>query len=89
MAKTTIEATLDVRYGKPGYKSSEFALTLGAQFVGFLMIAFPLSESLWLVGAGVALMLLTQLGYTAGRSKVKAEALKILQGEPTPGSDPA
>ena len=62
---------------KPGYKTTEFWLSLLATALGFVLASGALDaagEDSWiakLVGGAVAA--LAALGYTAGRAKVKSE----------------
>ena len=66
---------------KPGKHTTEFYLALAAKVLGALMVAGVFDEeaadpTVAMVSklAGVALVVLAALGYTAGRSKVKAAA---------------
>jgi len=61
---------------RPGYKTTEFWLSLLATLIGLLMASGALDqlpEDSWiakLIGGAVAV--LAALGYTAGRAKVKS-----------------
>lgn len=58
---------------KPGYKSTEFWLTVAAQVVGLLAASGAIAgESSWGRLVGLAGMILAQLGYTYSRGMVKA-----------------
>ena len=63
---------------KPGYKTTEFWLSLLATLLGFVLASGAMdtvSSDSWvakIVGGAVAA--LAALGYTAGRAKVKAAA---------------
>ena len=57
---------------KPGYKTTEFWLSLLGSILGAVMASDVLDENskaIQLIGAG--LMLLTTMGYTVGRIRVK------------------
>jgi len=57
---------------KPGYKTTEFWLTIAANVVGVLMMAniFPIDSTVGKI-IGVAAMVLSSLGYTVSRSIAK------------------
>ncbi len=62
---------------KPGYKTTEFWLSLCATLLGFLLasgVMDSVSEESWIakVVGGVVAVLAT-LGYSASRAKVKSE----------------
>jgi len=64
---------------KPGFKTTEFWVTMGIQLVGFMALMgwFTPEQSSALTTAvtqlgGIAAMLLTAFGYTKGRSEVKS-----------------
>jgi hypothetical protein len=62
---------------KPGYKTTEFWLSMAALILGALLASGVIPEGGWiskLVGGGLAA--LGQLGYSWSRTKVKAEAVK-------------
>jgi hypothetical protein len=72
---------------KPGWKTSEFWLSLAAVLVGFMLEAGLFGEeSLAFKGLGMAASVLAALGYTAGRSLVKgkAEIAKVVAPETGP-----
>ena len=72
-ATETTEATEATEPVKPGWKSSEFILTIVADFLGLLMMSGVVGDN-WIakvIGAVVAL--LATLGYTAARTKVKGK----------------
>ena len=59
---------------KPGYRTTEFWLTLLAELVGFLLASGAVAaegEGIWpkIIGGGIAL--LAALGYTVNRNKLK------------------
>lgn len=57
---------------KPGYKTSEFWLTLAVVLLGALMASGALGEeSTIMKAAGMAMATLKALGYTAARARVK------------------
>ena len=57
---------------KPGYKTTEFWLSVVASAVGLVM-ASGLPSDNWIIKvAGIAAMVLSALGYTASRSTVKS-----------------
>lgn len=59
---------------RPGYKTTEFWLTLAADVCGVLMISGVLTDgSMWGKIVGGAITVLATLGYQASRSKAKAE----------------
>lgn len=59
---------------KPGYKTTEFWLTLIATVIGATVASGILVEGSMLAQIlGIALVALSNLGYTYSRSKVKAE----------------
>lgn len=71
MAETKTEAAP----AKPGYKTTEFWLTLAAVAVGALLASGVVGdESMVAKIAGVAQATLAQLGYTWSRGSVKAAA---------------
>ena len=61
---------------KPGYKTTEFWLTVLAGIVGFIVssgVLESLAEAHWVVKVvGALTVLLTALGYTVTRGKIKA-----------------
>lgn len=60
---------------KPGYKTTEFWLSLVATLIGFLMASGVMDQvpedSLWSKIVGGIVAALAALGYNASRSKVK------------------
>lgn len=57
---------------KPGYKTTEFWLSLLVIILGALMASGALGEQHWAVKmAGLGLDLLATMGYTAARAKTK------------------
>jgi len=74
---------------KPGYKTTEFWLSLLATLLGFLLasgVMDAVPEESWiakLVGGLVAV--LATLGYSASRAKVKSEAPSASSGQATNG----
>jgi hypothetical protein len=61
---------------KPGYKSTEFYLTLLAQLIGLLWASGLVSDgSQFDKVLGFAAMALSQLGYTVSRGMAKGKAL--------------
>lgn len=60
---------------KPGFKTSEFWLTLAAVAVGAFLASGALPSEHWAIKlAGVAASALAAAGYSWSRGKVKAEA---------------
>lgn len=61
--------------GKPGYKTTEFWLTVAVDALGALMGSGAFDgaseNNLWLRGIGVAVMVLGTLGYAAARTFTK------------------
>jgi hypothetical protein len=58
---------------KPGYKTSEFWLTLAANLVGTLMASGVVTDGGTVAKVlGVVVMLLSTLGYQVARTKAKA-----------------
>jgi len=60
---------------KPGYRTTEFWLSVVATMLGFLMASgvFSDQESIAAKIVGAVVAALTAMGYTAGRARVKAE----------------
>ena len=56
---------------KPGWKTTEYWLTLASQITGALLASGALTGSLVLQVVGGIQMVLTALGYTAGRYLLK------------------
>ena len=75
---------------KPGYKTTEFWLSLLATLLGFLLasgVMDAVPDESWiakLIGGLVAV--LASLGYSASRAKVKSEAPSAGSGQATDGS---
>lgn len=68
---------------KPGYKSTEFWLSLAATLIGFVLASGVLNpadpqEARVLQALGFAAAILAQLGYTAARAYVKGGEVKAL-----------
>lgn len=62
---------------KPGYKSSEWYLSVAAAILGALLASGVLpDDSLWMKLAGLATSLLATLGYQVNRAFVKNGAAK-------------
>ena len=64
---------------KPGYKTTEFYLTLLAQLIGALMVSGLLELTTTTIDnqiAGVVAMVLSSMGYTASRAWTKAGEAK-------------
>jgi hypothetical protein len=60
---------------KPGYKTSEFWLTLAVTIIGALMSSGILADGhIAMKVAGLAMSTLAALGYTASRANVKRTA---------------
>ncbi len=60
---------------KPGYRTSEFWLTLALVLIGTLMASGAFGEDHIVIKvAGMAMATLKALGYTAGRANVKRTA---------------
>lgn len=58
---------------KPGYKTTEFWLTLGAQLVGALLASGAIHDDTGFGKAlGVAAIALASMGYSASRALTKA-----------------
>jgi len=58
---------------KPGWRTSEFWLSTMAQLLGWLLAAGILVDGHWgLKAAGAIVAMLSAMGYTNGRSKLKA-----------------
>lgn len=73
---------------KPGYKTTEFWLSLAAMIIGAILASGAIENNLVLQALGMAATVLGGLGYTAGRSitkigEAKAEAIKALPADPT------
>lgn len=75
---------------KPGYKTTEFWLSVVAMFVGVLLASGILDTTATTLDnqlVGMVAMLLTSLGYTASRAlsknaDAKLEATKVLSTNP-------
>ena len=69
---------------KPGYKTTEFWLSLLATLLGVFVASGLLADGHWaLKAAGLALSGLAALGYGAARAKVKfGESLKEAAQDP-------
>ncbi len=68
---------------KPGYKTTEFYLTLLVMLLGTLMASGLIGPEHWIAGVvGMALAALKAMGYTSGRSKQKV-ADSLGKSEPT------
>jgi hypothetical protein len=62
---------------KPGYKTTEFWLSMAAIIVGALLASGVLpADSVWLKVAGIVSSVLGAIGYTANRTVVKYSTLK-------------
>lgn len=79
---------------KPGYKTTEFWLSLAAMVIGALASSgLIIDGSVWAKIVGVVGSVLGALGYTAARAyakmgETKAEAMKaVSQGGPLPSSE--
>ena len=59
---------------KPGWKSTEFWLSVVAQVVGFVLVSGLVGNDRAVQALGLAASVLSSLGYTAGRSYAKAWA---------------
>jgi len=60
---------------KPGYKTSEFWLTIAVAAIGFLIASGALGEEHFVMkAAAMALATLKALGYTASRANIKRSA---------------
>ena len=60
---------------KPGYKTSEFWLTLAANLVGAVLASGLVGDESGISkGLGVAAMALASLGYSVSRGQAKASA---------------
>jgi hypothetical protein len=76
----------------PGYKTTEFWLSLLATILGTILAsgvlnpADPMQAKVIQV-AGIVLAMLSTLGYTAGRSFVKGQAAKPADLQLVPGLD--
>jgi hypothetical protein len=67
------ETTTAVATTKPGYKTSEWYLTLLTNIVGALATSGLIADgSMWSRGVGAVMMVLSTLGYTYARTKAKA-----------------
>lgn len=67
---------------KPGWKTSEFWLSLAAVVVAAVLGSGLLPEgSPWAVGLGIAAAVLASLGYTAARTALKRDAAKLTGGD--------
>jgi hypothetical protein len=65
----------------PGYKTTEFWLSLGAKLLGAAFAAGLIGDGTPLArDAGLAAVVLTSLGYTVSRGLVKASALLLVVG---------
>lgn len=63
---------------KPGFKSTEFWLSLLATLLGFFMSSGLLPDTHWAIQVtGLAVAALSQLGYTHNRSKLKATEVSV------------
>jgi hypothetical protein len=62
--------------GKPGYKTTEFWLSLAATLLGVLLASGAMdnapADSAWSKIIGGAVAVLASLGYSASRAKVKS-----------------
>lgn len=66
---------------KPGYKTTEFWLSLAAKLLGAAFAAGLIGDGTPLARiAGLAAVVLTSLGYTVNRAMVKAAAALLLLG---------
>jgi hypothetical protein len=67
---------------RPGYKTTEFWLTLIAVVIGFLVSSDMGDEATW-VGKllGIAATVLAALGYSVSRAMVKSASLKNPQSQ--------
>lgn len=74
-----IPVTLETPGPKPGHKTSEFALSVAAMFLSALFAAdvVPTTGAVSKV-AIIAAIMLTSLGYTVSRTRVKASGMSIL-----------
>jgi hypothetical protein len=63
---------------KPGWKTSEFWLTMAAQVIGILLMSGAISNSAVLQGLGVAASVLTAMGYQVNRTMAKNATAKAL-----------
>lgn len=74
---------------KPGYKTSEFWLTLAVVVLGALMASGLFGPEHWVASAiGMALAALKAMGYTASRAKVKfGESLGKSESPPSPAPE--
>ncbi len=62
---------------KPGYKSTEFWLSLMAMIISAVVASGTLQEgSIWSSVVGVVGVALTSMGYNASRATVKQAAIK-------------
>ena len=75
---------------KPGYKTTEFWLSLLATLLGFLMasgVMDSVTADSWIAKiAGGLVAVLATLGYSASRAKVKSEAPSASSGQAGNGS---
>jgi len=66
-------ANATTQAARPGWMTSEFALSAIANVLGYLMASGVIADgTLWARLIGAALALLATLGYTYGRSAIKA-----------------
>jgi hypothetical protein len=75
---------------KPGYKTSEFWLTLAAQALGAVTASGLPSGNPWMQAAGLGLSALSLLGYQQSRAAVKKNSMAEALGagpRPAQGSD--
>ena len=72
---TPVEVAPEVPAVKPGYKTTEFWLSVAACALGAFLASGSLPEENWAMQvAGVVLSGLTALGYTISRFMVKSSA---------------
>jgi hypothetical protein len=78
-----MDEELDARFErllKAGKYTTEFWLALAAQILGALAASGLLSAGHWATQAvGLLVVVLAGMGYSASRTKLKLEALKVLQ----------
>lgn len=63
---------------KPGYKTTEFWLSVAAFFIGALLASGVVTHDPTLQGLGLIASALSALGYEAGRSLVKSNEAKSM-----------
>lgn len=76
--EVTIKTRIEAPSPKPGYRSSEFWLTLAALLLGTLLTCGVLGDGQAAEYGGAALATLGLLGYTYSRGQAKAQALALL-----------